>query len=250
MSNAYSVLAQFYDATIGVDYNLWADYLLSLMENFQHTPQNILDLGCGTGNLTMLLAEEGYQLTGVDISPEMIEIAIAKATQEGLNVEFLVQDQCDLDMPEGVFDTVISTCDVLNYLLTVEDLSDAVKEVAKVLKPGGLWLCDLNSIRKLQQIYGDESYADLQDHFAYFWDNSYDWERQVTSMELTFFVRNSQGLYERVIEKHKQKLWLPEELEDLGTKFGFSLLGSYDFLTMEPCDIPNERWQFVLRKNK
>lgn len=249
MREAYSILAQFYDASIGVDYESWVDYLLSLMKHFNHNPTNIIDIGCGTGNLTILLAEKGYQLTGVDISREMIELAVAKATKANLNIAFSVQDQRNLDMPQSFFDTAISTCDVLNYLLTLEDLSTAVEKVAKVLKPGGLWLCDLNSTKKLQQIYGDESYADLQDHFAYFWDNSYDWERQITSMELTFFVQNHRGFYERITEQHKQKLWLPKDLKEIGKKFGFSVLGSYDFLTMDSCGGQSERWQFVLRKN-
>ncbi len=250
MNSSYSILANFYDSTIGVDYGEWADYLLSLMSNFHHVPKDILDLGCGTGNLSLFFARKGYNLLGIDLSPQMIELALAKIKDEDMPIDFLVQDIRDLNLSGKQFDTVISTCDVLNYILTYNELSAVFEGVHKVLKPGGLWLFDLNSTKKLKQIYGDESYADLQTDFAYFWDNSYDRENKVVSMELTFFVQTTEGLYERVVEEHRQKLWFPDDVDQIAENSGFSLRGSYDFLTTGPCNPRGERWQFVLEKRK
>ncbi len=95
----------------------------------------------------------------------------------------------ELDLGAQEFDTVLSTCDVLNYLTEGTQLKEAFNRVHKHLRPGGLWLFDLNSAYKLQVIYGDQFYADLQTDFAYFWDNSYTWGGpDICTMTLTFFL--------------------------------------------------------------
>lgn len=248
MSEAYSTLAQFYDLCMEVDYQEWVRYLLALMLRHRHLPKNILDAGCGTGNITVPLAKRGYDLTGVDLSAEMIGVAKAKATAEGLQIPFFVQKLQELQLPPNKFDTVISACDVMNYITTQADLERSFLSVQRLLPKGGLWLFDLNSAQKLQETYGDQSYADLRSDFGYFWDNSYDWEQGICTMELTFFVRTKEGLYQRVTEQHRQKLWMPEEIKELSAKLGFSLLACYDFLSTDPCGPRTDRWQFVLQK--
>lgn len=248
MKEAYSNLAQFYDNSMEVDYEEWVVYLLSLMLRRGHIPRKILDLGCGTANLTLPLAKRGYDLTGVDLSPDMIEQAKVKAKKEGLELPFLVQDMRNLELEPEQFTTVISGCDVVNYLTCLQDLSTAFSKVYQVLKPGGLWLFDLNSAYKLQEIYGDQSYADLHDDYAYFWDNSYDWEQDICHMELTFFMKNSSGLYEKRVEIHEQKLWWPGEIRTIARQSGFDFLACYNFLSTKSWDEDTERWQFILRK--
>ena len=249
MNSAYSSLARFYDDSIGVYYGQWLRYLLALTLRHYHLPQRILDLGCGTGNLTIPLAKRGYGVTGVDISPEMIKVAQAKAQAEAVDIPFLVQDMRELRLPEGTFTTVISGCDVVNYLTTPEDLHRTFHAVNRLLQPEGLWLFDLNSARKLQKIYGDQSYADLHTDFGYFWDNRYDWDRQLCQMELTFFAQTPNGLYQRVTEIHHQKLWWPKEIKEVAQFTGFTVLACYDFLSTLPWSESAERWQFVVRKD-
>jgi len=248
MNDAYSTLAKFYDLSIGVDYEEWVQYLLALGLRHHHTPRKILDLGCGTGNLTMPLARRGYELTGVDLSPEMIEVARAKADSMRENISFRVADVRNFDMSGISFDTVISGCDVLNYVLTEAELTSAFRAVHKALQPGGLWLFDLNSESKLRHTYGNESYADLEDDFGYFWDNSYDEEENICTMDLTFFVRTASGLYERKTERHQQKLWKPQAIAEICSANGFLLRACYDFLTFKPCMAESDRWQFVLER--
>lgn len=247
MSEAYSTLARFYDLSMEVDYEEWVNYLLALCNNQQHVPRSIVDLGCGTGNLTLPLAKRGYKMTGVDLSPEMVEIARTKAAEAGLETEFFVEDLRDFYRPEGEFDTVISGCDVLNYLLTESDLKRAFNAVYRLLLPGGWWLFDLNSAQKLTEVYGDQSYADLQDGFGYFWDNSYDDVQKIVTMDLTFFVQVEENLYARRKEQHKQKLWTPGQIESLAQEIGFTF-SCYDFLTIDSCSSNSDRWQFVLQK--
>lgn len=250
MLEAYAILARFYDLCMEVDYGEWVDYLLDLCRRHGHEPRSIADLGCGTGNLTIPLAAYGYYLTGVDLSPAMVAQAQCKAAELGLDIPWHVGDLRELSLPTESFDTAISGCDVLNYLLTEADLIQAVQSVYRLLSPGGLWLFDLNSSWKLQEMYGSSSYADLRDDFAYFWDNRFSEAEGICTMDLTFFVRGTDGKYERISERHRQRLWLPGQVAELCSQCGFTVLGCYDFLTTAPTSSEAERWQFVVRKPK
>ncbi|HHT89545.1 MAG: class I SAM-dependent methyltransferase [Bacillota bacterium] len=250
MCDAYSTLARFYDISIGVDYEQWVGYLLDLAFRHGHVPHRILDLGCGTGNLTIPLAQRGYELTGVDLSGAMLAVAKSKTTALGIDIPYLQGDLRSLTGLSQGFDTAISGCDVLNYLTTEDDLSRAFQTVHRHLRTGGYWFFDLNSEHKLGDVYGNQSYADLDDDFAYFWDNSYDGQRTLCTMSLTFFIRTEEGLYERKKEQHMQKLWTPETIEKLCTQHGFIFQACYDFLTLESCSDESLRWQFVLQKEK
>src|SRR5699024_8854850 len=152
MTEAYSNLARVYEDSMEVDYQKWMVYLLSLMLRHGHIPRNILDLGGGTGNLILPLAPRRYDITVVDLSLSLIEEAKFKANKEGFDLSFLSQDMRDLKLGSEQFTTVISACDVLNYLTCPKDLSTAFNQVRQVLEPGGFWLFDLNSAHKLQEI--------------------------------------------------------------------------------------------------
>jgi ubiquinone/menaquinone biosynthesis C-methylase UbiE len=248
MTDPYSTLARFYDQLIEADYHEWVEYLLALASRFRHAPDRVLDLGCGTGSLSIPLAKRGCSLTGVDFSEEMLAAARHKAQALGCDISFLAGDMRSLDLPGQQFDTVISGCDVLNYLTSEDDLLAAFRTVHKLLAPGGLWLFDLNSDYKLREIYGNESYADLQDDFGYFWDNAYDEAEDICTMDLTFFVQVGENLYERRTERHRQKLWTPQEIGEYCLATGFSLLACYDFLSFGPIVEDSEKWQFVIKK--
>lgn len=250
MNEAYLHLAGYYDRCVNADYSQWIEYLLSLFLRFGPLPKTILDLGCGTGNMTIGLAKRGYRVTGVDLSPEMVSAARKKARESDLDLCFFVQDLRFLELPDCTFDSVICTCDVLNYLTSAADLVRAFRGVQRVLRPGGLWLFDLNSAQKLQDLYGDRSYAELQRDFAYFWDNSYDRRKRICQMELTLFVGDEKGHYRRVKEIHRQKLWLPGQIKRISAKTGFSFRACYDFPHTRPCSNAGRRWQFVLSKAK
>ncbi len=250
MKPAYTYLARVYDVCMDADYERWVEYLMALFAFYQHDPGQVLDIGCGTGNIAIPLAQRGLDLTGVDLSAEMVAEAEKKAVRLGLSTLFLVQDLLDLELCGKVFDTVLSTCDVLNYLTEEAQLKRAFGRVYDHLRPGGLWFFDLNSAYKLQNIYGDEFYADLQTDFAYFWNNSYAWDRDICTMVLTFFIKTADDRYERVREKHQQKLWMPQQIEELAKRTGFDVPACWDFFSKAAWSDDSERWQFVLRKTE
>lgn len=247
MGEAYSTLAQFYDGAMDADYEGWVEYLLALTKRFQHVPKSICDLGCGTGNLTVPLAGLGKELMGVDLSAAMVGVAREKARNFGLEIPFFAADLRDFK-PGKAFDTVLSCCDVLNYFTSKTALKQAFESVHRLLKTDGLWLFDLNSAHKLRVLYGNQSYADLQGDYGYFWDNTWDPKEGVCTMDLTFFVQTPEGLYQRLREQHRQKLWWPGEIQALARVSRFQVLGCYDFLTTKPVSSTSDRWQFILRK--
>lgn len=248
MSAAYSHLAQFYDFLMDEDYQAWTSYLLSLAAEVGCRPQRVLDVGCGTGNITMGLAEHGLQVLGTDISAAMVSYAKQKAAEQGIKPEFLVQDMRKLDLPDKTWELAIAACDAMNYLTTEEDFIQALRSIHGHLQDGALFLFDLNTEVKLREVYGHNSYADMYPDFAFFWDNSYDARAELCRMELTFFVPASAGLYRRVDERHTQKLWRPDKVEEFLDKTGFQLVGCYDFLTMDPPTKDSHRWQFAAIK--
>ena len=188
---AYEYLAKVYDRLMyetGTDYELWADYLEALFRKFKAPGKNILDLGCGTGELSLKLIERGYSLRGVDISSEMLEVFRTKAKEKKIDVSLFCQDMCGLEIEDKV-EIIISCFDTFNYLRSPEDISTALAVAEKLLLPGGIMIFDLNSEYKLRELYGNEVYSYLEDDFAYIWDNSYDSEQRECVMEITYFVK-------------------------------------------------------------
>lgn len=137
MLEAYSVLARFYDLCMEVDYGEWVSYLLALCRLHGHDPGSIIDLGCGTGNLTLPLAEAGYSLVGVDQSRAMIAEAQGKAAERRLEIPFYVADLREFSLPGRAFEIALSCCDVLNYLTEEDSLRKAFARVHQLLAPGG-----------------------------------------------------------------------------------------------------------------
>jgi len=163
-------------------------------------------------------------------------------------VSFVVQDMRALRLPVAGWELAVAACDAMNYLVTAEDFRQTLQAVAGHLRPGGLFLFDLNSEAKLREVYGCNSYADLFEDFAYFWDNCYDEASRTCTMELTFFVPDSDGTYRRVEERHVQRLWYPHEAASFLTEAGFEYLGCWEFPTFDPPTEDTQRWQFIARK--
>lgn len=247
VQDAYTYLARFYDQLMEVDYPNWVTYLEHIWQQLGVTKPRILDLGCGTGNITFELYRRGYQVTGVDLSEAMIAQAKKKSSELDAAVDFIQQDMRQLKLDQQ-FDVVVSCCDVLNYVTAKQDLQDCLLSAHRHTKTQGLLLFDLNSELKLREIYGNESYAELKDDYGYFWDNYFEEETAICRMDLSFFIPGAGGLYQRVHERHYQKLWRPEYVFNLLANTGWELLGYYGFLTWEEPQSDVERWQFVARK--
>ena len=241
---SYEVLAGFYDRLMNeVDYDQWYAYVLDLVEKVKSegisSPScRVLDLACGTGEFAYRLAGQGFKVTAVDISEAMLAVAEAKARSRGKRVQFLLQDMRTFTLPDE-YDVVLCLCDSLNYLLDSAHWLDTFRRVIDVLKPGGVFIFDVNTPYKLAEVYGDYTYAEDQEDFAYIWENDYDPSSGICRMDLTFFIQKSPttNSYSKVMETHTQLGLSQATIKKLLSQAELELLGSYGDLTYE---VPGE----------
>ena len=174
--SSYDGFARVYDTFMdNVPYSEWAGFLKTVLEEFgicgkenrQEKPldlleqerHEILDLGCGTGTLTEMLSEAGYDMIGVDSSEEMLEIAMEKREKSGRDILYLCQDMRNLEL-YGTVGAAVSVCDTLNYLLQEEEVVSVFSLVNNYLYPGGIFIFDFNTVYKYQEIIGDVTIAE------------------------------------------------------------------------------------------
>ncbi len=246
---AYTGMAALYDVLMAdTDYGAWAAYLIGLMTKFG-VPRGamLLECGCGTGSMTVRLAEQGYRITGFDRSEDMLRVAAQAARQKGLQIPFVRQDMRSLSAHRPA-DAVLSVCDGVNYLLTAADVAAFFGAAAGALKDGGLLLFDISSAYKLSEVLGNRTYGEDTEQCTYLWLNAYDEAARTVTMDLAFFVPQKDGSYRRLDETHVQRAHTAEELAKLLSESGFTLLGAYEAFTDKPYGPSTERIQFVAKK--
>lgn len=231
MTDAYTVLARCYDRlTADVDYEKWADYLERHFQRWKRPVRAVVELGCGTGSLTQLLARRGYQMTGVDLSPDMLAVADQKC--EGLGVLFLCQDMSRLTLLERA-DAVVSCLDSVNYVTRPAALKRTFQRVYQALAPGGLFLFDVKTPLALEGADG-QTYLDEDDDLFCVWRGEYSPRRRVCGYGLDLFVREEDGSWSRGGEYHEEYAYALEELEGFLGEAGFRHIKVYGDKTMRP----------------
>lgn len=161
-------------------------------ENLRQERNTVLDLGCGTGTLTELLAREGYDMIGVDNAEEMLRIAMEKRERSGLDILYLLQDMRELEL-YGTVGAVVSVCDSLNYLLDEEDVVQTFDRVNNYLYPQGIFVFDFNTVYKYQTVIGDATIAENREDCSFIWENYYHEEQEINEYDLTIFVAEKRG---------------------------------------------------------
>lgn len=210
----------------------------------------VLELGCGTGNMTQLLASYGYDMIGVDCSEEMLSAAMEKREKEALPVLYLLQDMRELEL-YGTVGTVVSVCDSLNYLLTEEDLLQTFSRVNNYLFPGGIFIFDFNTVYKYERVIGDTTIAEDREACSFIWDNYYDPEKQINEYDLTLFVARQDGLYQKFTETHYQRGYTLSAMRNIAEEAGLMWVFSMDGDTGGEVTAETERVLAVVReKNK
>ena len=248
--SSYENFARVYDLFMdNIPYEEWCGYLTGLLQEYGVTEGLVLELGCGTGNMTRLLANRGYDMIGVDNAPDMLEIAMEKRQAEGQDILYLFQDMREFEL-YGTVKAVVSLCDSMNYILEEEDLLQVFRLVNNYLDPGGVFIFDLNTAYKYREVLGEQTIAENREDASFIWDNYYDQEEQINEYELTLFVkcRQEEDLYRKYQEVHFQRAYTLEEIKTLIEKSGLTFLNAYDDYTRETATEESERIVVVCRE--
>ena len=177
--SSYESFARVYDLFMdNIPYEEWCEYLAGLLEDQGIREGLVLELGCGTGNMTRLLAEKGYDMIGVDNSVDMLEIAMEKKEEEEQDILYLLQDMREFEL-YGTVRAAVSVCDSMNYIIEEEDLLEVFRLVNNYLDPGGIFIFDLNTEYKYEKILGDTTIAEDREDASFIWDNYYDPEEKI-----------------------------------------------------------------------
>ena len=244
----YGEFARLYEKLQDIDYTKFADYIEEIFKREGTKPSLVLDLACGTGRLTEILAKRGYDMMGIDISPEMLSIAQEKARENALSILYLNQDMTDFEL-YGTVDAIVCTLDGVNYL-TEDGETDRLFALAhNYLNPGGVMIFDINSEYKIQKILGNNTFVNEEDGIFYVWQNDYDEKSRICYFRLDFFEKESDGRFKRYTEEQCERAYSKEELLASAKKAGLSVSGVFDALSFEKEKDDSERIFVVLRKN-
>lgn len=244
----YESFARVYDTFMdNVPYEEWSAYLIELLHREGIGDGLVLELGCGTGSMTELLAKAGYDMIGVDNSGDMLEIAMEKKAESGCDILYLLQDMREFEL-YGTVRAVISVCDSMNYITEEEELLEVFRLVNNYLDPEGVFIFDLNTIYKYQEILGDTTIAENREESSFIWENSYYEEDQINEYDLTLFLRQENGLFRKYEESHYQRAYDLETVKELIRKAGMKLEAVYDAFTFEEPTEESERVYFVIRE--
>jgi len=244
----YSGLAYAYDQIMDhVPYDTWVSDLKKIFEQHGHKPVRILDCACGTGAMSNRLAKNGYVMTGIDLSEEMLVHAQENAFEEELKVRYLLMDMREIALRDK-FDAVISYFDGANYLVERSDLEAFFTGVERVLNPGGMFIFDISSAFKMENTLGRNTFAESHEDLAFIWENYYDNATKMLQFDMTMFLEDESGLFERHFESHHLKAHSTDEIKE-ALPAGLELQTIVDGDTLGSVKEESERILFVLRKH-
>lgn len=248
---SYEVFADFYDAlTDNVDYAVLSKTICSLLARYGLNRGLLLDLGCGTGTLSVLLSKAGYEVVGADISPDMLAVAQEKAFAAGQDILFLCQDMTRLDL-YGTLDAAVCTLDALNHLPSRAAVEETLRRVSLFLNPGGVFIFDANTLYKHREVLGNNTFVYDTDAVYCVWQNELQTDEKTVEISLDFFipVSDEEPIYERESEQFTECAYSDAEWEEMLKNAGFSVLGVFDGYTENPLTDASERAVYAVRKD-
>ena len=244
---SYDIFSEFYDRlTDNVEYEKRADYFCRLLSMCEINSGILLDLGCGTGSMSVKMAEKGFDVIGVDISIGMLGAAQQKMYESGQKILFLNQPMQDIDL-YGTVDCAICVLDGINHLNNSDEVRQTFEKVSLFMNQGGAFAFDVNTIYKHKNVLADNSFIyDFDDLFCA-WQNNYNETDNSVDIALDFFEEED-GVYYRSGENFSEQAY---ELDDIALwleESGFEVIGIYDDLTTNPVKPDSERAVFLAKK--
>ena len=246
--NAYHKLAQSYDIlTRDVDYEATVAFYNEILHSLGLTPRTAVDLACGTGSVTILLAKQGLEVTGVDLSEDMLCVASQKAQDLENPPRFVCQPLQKLYLPRGV-DLAVCALDSLDYILDPNDCKEAIRRVYKALNPGGIFIFDVNSPEKLRAMDG-QVFLDEDDDVYCVWRGEFDENTNICSYGMDLFQRRG-DLWQRSFEEHKEYAYSADQLVSYLKAAGFTGIRVYGDRRMDAPRPEDQRIYIKARKGK
>lgn len=247
--DAYTSFASVYDTFMdNIPYEEWAEYLIELLKEYQVEDGLMLDLGCGTGNMTEILAASGYDMIGIDNAEEMLDIAMEKRAKSGHDILYLLQDMREFEL-YGTVKAIVSICDSINYITEEEDLLEVFRLANNYLDPRGVFIFDFNTVYKYQEILGNQTIAEDREDCSFIWDNYYYEDEQINEYELSLFIKEKDSdLYRKYQETHFQKAYDLETIKRLIEQSGLEYITAYDAFTRNAPTEKSERIYVVAKE--
>ena len=265
--DAYTSFAQVYDLFMdNVPYDKWCSWICDYLRKEKVEDGLILDLGCGTGKLTRLMAKEGYDMIGIDMSYDMLDIAREQemlaqmeamdqmetmdqmdGRDQGREILYLQQDMREFEL-YGTVRAIYSSCDCINYLMEEEDVEAVFRLANNYLDPEGLFIFDVNTPYKYEKLLGDNTFAEDREESSFIWNNFYDKEEGVNQYDLSIFVREEDGRFQRFRETHYQRSYSLETLKILIERSGMEFVAAFDAYSYEPVREDSEKITIVARE--
>lgn len=248
--DAYTDFARVYDTFMDeTPYREWCAFLVDILKEFGIERELVLELGCGTGSLTELLADAGFDMIGVDNSEEMLNIAMEKRERADRETDilYLCQDMREFEL-YGTVKAVVSVCDSLNYLLTEEDLLTTFRLVNNYLDPHGIFIFDFNTVYKYEEVIGDTTIAENREECSFIWENFYHEEEQINEYDLTIFVKEESEMFRRFTETHYQRGYTLEQMIKLVEAAGLEFVRALDADMKGEVGAESERVYVIARE--
>lgn len=252
MGKQYSSVAGVYDAlNSDFDYEAYADYIQGQIKKHQKTDTSlVLDLACGTGKMTFLLRERGYDMTGVDISEDMLSMARDISYEKDINdILWLCQKMQDFEL-YGTVDACACCLDSLNYLTKKSDLDRCLALVHNYLIPDGVFVFDVNTPYRFKNAYAQNAYILECENALLAWQNDYNEKSRLCKFYLTLFEENEDGSYSRSDEVQTERCYSKKQICDALARAGFEILSIHGDLNGKSAEETDEKWYFTLRNVK
>ncbi|MGG3469352.1 class I SAM-dependent methyltransferase [Neobacillus pocheonensis] len=247
---SYEQFAYLYDELMkDAPYDAWVQFVKETLVQIKlNNAHRLLDLACGTGELSVRFAQQGFQVTGVDLSDDMLAVAQTKALDAGMKIPFFQQNMADLE-GQGEFDVIGIFCDSLNYLESEQEVVDTFSNVYRHLSEEGMFIFDVHSIYKITEVFINQTFAHNDDHVSYIWNSFPGESLNSVEHELSFFVLDENtGKYDRYDELHLQRTFSIQQYSDWLRDAGFEIVQiSADFENSAPKE-NSERIFFVATK--
>lgn len=244
----YTNFAKVYDLFMdNVPYDKWVEQIKDILYKENIKGGLICDLGCGTGAITERLANLGYDMIGIDNSYDMLDVAMEKKYASGNDILYLCQDMREFEL-YGTVRAIISRCDSLNYIRELSELKEVFAWVNNYLDPNGLFIFDMNTEYKYQNILGDNTFAEVREQASFIWENTYDIDKRINEYDLNLFIKLEGDNYKRFEERHVQKAYTFDEILSAIDSSNMVLEKYLDADTYGDVSEKTERILFVARE--